>query len=86
MVRSCGLVEVRNSAHVKDCLSRPFVRSCLFQASERGRLHEFLRGASAEADRARMLQLAVAPELALEAAQSLEWDRYRSSCRKLKQL
>lgn len=54
------------------------MRSCLFQSSERDRLHEFLHGAAADADRARMLQQAAAPELALEAAQSLEWDRCSS--------
>lgn len=54
---------------------RSFVRSCLFQSSERGRLHEFLRGAAADADRMRLLQQDSGVELALESAHSLEWDR-----------
>ena len=74
---ACGRMQRPHAVWVDVC--RSFVRSCLFQSSERGRLHEFVRSAAADADRMRLLQQYSGVELALEAAHSLEWDRFLSS-------
>lgn len=68
---------MRNNRHhsLLSFWDRPFVRSCLFQSTERDRLREFLRGAAPDAGCMRLLQQAAPVELALEAAHLLEWDR-----------
>ncbi|KAK9829312.1 hypothetical protein WJX72_005143 [[Myrmecia] bisecta] len=54
---------------------RLFVRSCLFQSSERGRLASLLKAVDTQADRMALLQEVAPVELTAQAAVSLQWDR-----------
>ena len=53
------------------------MRACLFQPGERQRLDALVDAAAADAERMRALQTAAPIELAIHAAASGSWDRYK---------
>ena len=57
------------------CSCRPFVRSCLFQASERQRLTNLVQQAGSDSHMSAMLESHAAVEVAAQAAISRQWDR-----------
>ena len=54
---------------------RPFVRACLFQPQERGRLSGVVQQASTDATMTRLLESNAVVEMAAQAAISRQWDR-----------
>ncbi len=54
---------------------RPFVRSCLFQPVERGRLSKVMQQAATQASVTSLLENHAVVEIAAQAAISRQWDR-----------
>jgi len=55
---------------------RPFVRSCLFQPVERGRLSKVVQQAATQASVTSLLENHAVVEIAAQAAISCQWDRW----------